>query len=446
MEELVHDEARDVFLTVENFATTITSYSIATRASWPFVSLPHFEVRGMELNALANSLLIAFSPLVQTDQREEWEIYANGVQGWIQEGVEFNKELHAEYQYEVEHLEDIYPAIYEDINDRTPDLGAGPYLPVWQQSPAPHDPHVIHYNLFRHDVFDRVFHGMNETLGPVLSEATSLEFFYGGSIRDEVDHPHSVLMQPVMEDFNDTHHDSSHIMGAVIAVLPWDHYFENILPPEAHGIIVVMKDTCGDVFSYQVDGAHAIFLGYEDFHDPEYAHLEESSLFAPFQRLNYSEAHTHCEYDIHVFPTLELENDYRTNKPIYYSLLVMGVFFVTAMVFVVYDYLVQVRQAKVMLVAKKSNAVVASLFPKNVRDRILQDVEEQMKENEGNKSFSKSMRLGALPRSELKNFLDDGIASADGAVFDTKPIADLFLSTTVSKFTLTRRRRVHCVA
>ena len=153
---------------------------------------------------------------------------------------------------------------------------------------------------------------------------------------------------------NTSHHDSSHLKGVVIAILPWDHYFENILPPEAHGVVVVMKDTCGDVFSYQVNGPDAVFLGYDDFHDPAYEALEETAAFAPFRRLNFSNNHKHCFYDIHIYPSLELENDYRTTKPILYAVLVMGVFFVTAMVFVTYDYLVQVRQAKVMLAAKKS--------------------------------------------------------------------------------------------
>ena len=120
MEELIHDEARDVFLTIANLATTITSYAISTRATWPFVSIPHFEVRGTELNTLSNSLMVAFSPLVATSDREKWEVYANYMQGWIEEGVDYNEELHRDYQYQVEHLEPIYPAIYDNLKKREP--------------------------------------------------------------------------------------------------------------------------------------------------------------------------------------------------------------------------------------------------------------------------------------------------------------------------------------
>ena len=72
MSELVHNEARNVFKVVENFATTITSEALATRATWPFVSIPHLEVRGLEINALANSLMVGFSPLVSESKREAW--------------------------------------------------------------------------------------------------------------------------------------------------------------------------------------------------------------------------------------------------------------------------------------------------------------------------------------------------------------------------------------
>ena len=271
---------------------------------------------------------------------------------------------------------------------------------------------------------------MNNTLSPVLSEATRLDFYYGGSVRDDVTHPHSFLLQPIFQDFNKSHHDSSHIMAAVIAILPWDHYFENILPPEAHGIHVVMQDTCGDQFTYLVNGPEAIFLEYGDLHDPKYTYLEEKTLFAPFSKLNFSDTHEHCEYDIKIYPSWDLESDYRTDHPILYTVLVICVFLATTMVFVLYDFFVTTRQNKVMLAAKRSNAVVASLFPKKVREQLLQEAEEQILANE--KSGTKGiLRLGAVPKSQLKEFLNEGVAKADGVAFDTKPIADLFPSTTI---------------
>lgn len=73
---------------------------------------------------------------------------------------------------------------------------------------------------------------------------------------------------------------------------------------------------------------------------------------------------------------------------------------------------------------------MSSLFPKNVRDRMMKDIEDQIEAND-KAGRNRKLRLGAMPKSELKDFLDDGVAKAEGNVFDTKPIADLFPNTTV---------------
>jgi hypothetical protein len=453
VETLVHFSATNQFKLVETVATTITSYAISTRAVWPFVSIPHFERRGLEVNDLSNSLLLGFSPYVKESDRAKWEVYANYMQGWIAEGVETSVDLHKDYVNETTGQVDIAP-IHPEIFNRDPVTGSRVsvmpddttvnandtlYLPVWQMAPAPHDTSIVHYNLLDNDVFERVEYGMRGINSPVLSEATDLEWLYGGAIRDDPTHPHSFLLQPVYEDFleeDEEHSDNNEtvgILGVVIAIIGWDRNFQNLLPPKAHGIIIVMRDTCGDEFTYQVNGADAIFLGYGDYHDPKYAYLEHLDAFDVLQKLKKSENHLHCEYFMHIFPSDELRNDYVTSKPAIYTAVVMLVFFATVAVFVLYDYLVNVRQAKVMLAAKKSNAVVASLFPKNVRDRIMQDVEEQLARGDKPCKKGTGMMFGAVAKHELKHFLDSGIANADGVPFDTKPIADLFPSTTISK-------------
>ena len=86
-----------------------------------------------------------------------------------------------------------------------------------------------------------------------------------------------------------------------------------------------------------------------------------------------------------------------------------------------------------MLSAKRSNAVVASLFPKKVREQLLKEAEEQISaaESGGNKNNRKAFLFGAVAKSELKNFLNEGVSKANGVAFDTKPIADLFPNTTI---------------
>ena len=60
-----------------------------------------------------------------------------------------------------------------------------------------------------------------------------------------------------------------------------------------------------------------------------------------------------------------------TNLPLQFSGVVVIAFVFTALMFILYDYLVERRQHIVMDKAIKSTAVVSSLFPDVVRDGIL---------------------------------------------------------------------------
>ena len=67
------------------------------------------------------------------------------------------------------------------------------------------------------------------------------------------DHPHSVYLQPVFESFS----DSSRLVGVLVAVVTWDRYFANILPDGVDGITAVLRNTCGQAFTYVIMG-HAV--------------------------------------------------------------------------------------------------------------------------------------------------------------------------------------------
>jgi len=112
---------------------------------------------------------------------------------------------------------------------------------------------------------------------------------------------------------------------------------------------------------------------------------------------------------------------YLSNDPITYTLVVVLVFVLTSLVFILYDVLVQKRQTVVMKSAVSANAVVSSLFPSSVQQRMLQNAEAEAAEKT-------MMKRKQHAKSELKNFLDDRKTLEPYA---TKPIADLFPETTV---------------
>jgi class 3 adenylate cyclase len=128
-----------------------------------------------------------------------------------------------------------------------------------------------------------------------------------------------------------------------------------------------------------------------------------------------------------MYPSSKFRAMYNSSRPEVFAAILASVFFATGMVFFVYVQYVSRRQNKVMATALRTNAIVSSLFPSNVRDRILKDAEEQV-EREMN---MKSSFVNAKHR--LKNFLEDEPEDCRKSpeVFSTKPIADLFPETTL---------------
>jgi hypothetical protein len=61
---------------INSMASSITSHALATNQTFPFVTIPNFEVRGSDLRVQAGAMVIYWSPLVTDKTRAAWEAYA----------------------------------------------------------------------------------------------------------------------------------------------------------------------------------------------------------------------------------------------------------------------------------------------------------------------------------------------------------------------------------
>jgi hypothetical protein len=64
-------------------------------------------------------------------------------------------------------------------------------------------------------------------------------------------HPHGIIMEPV---FSKLHDPSSDMVGIIIGILPWDRYLVDLLPEGVKGIHCILKNTCGQSFTYDLSG------------------------------------------------------------------------------------------------------------------------------------------------------------------------------------------------
>jgi hypothetical protein len=154
----------------------------------------------------------------------------------------------------------------------------------------------------------------------------------------------------------------------------------------------------------------------------------------------------YCPYTLITYPSATIEAQYVSKNPIYFMVGALCIFAFTLSVFLLYDYMVERRQRKVMSTAKRTNAIVSQLFPSVVRDRIYA--------TEGDAANRKAYML-TNTKTKLKTFLNDGASTnndkseTSGKSFSAAPIAELFPECvrTVRMIIVLRLRQVntsHC--
>ena len=209
----------------------------------------------------------------------------------------------------------------------------------------------------------------------------------------------------------------------------------------------MIQNPCCPAFSFQVNGPSVVYLGKGDHHDPGYDDMELSRDLLDLSDVGsggtfYSGVpvdEDYCPYTLRIFPSKLKEEYYTTNDPLIFSLVVAGIFVFTSLVFVCYDQGVEYRQRQVLSKANQSSEIVASLFPKAVRDRMYQEAKEKKQREAKKKSTTAfSFTQATLGSGGGKNNLmaipeGDPMKNDEAAAIVPKgrPIADLFPDTTI---------------
>lgn len=237
-----------------------------------------------------------------------------------------------------------------------------------------------------------------------------------GKSTDYNGEPMSFFAYPVF----DSHKQADRKVVAVLGVVVnWASYFRGVVPPESSQVTLVLENACDGAFTYLVDNEEVFFMGEGDLHNTKYDHLEQSEELSSLYTRDKS-AHAleldelSCPFKLRVYPTVEMEEENRTRIPFITTFAVGLVFVFTALVFWIFNNLVEKRQQIVMNQASTSTAVVSAFLPDAVQQRLLGS------DNDSNGAGYSS------PMKRLKTFLAEGEDQGTA-----KPIADLFPHTTV---------------
>jgi hypothetical protein len=378
VEDAVRAKWHDAQLGLENLATSITAAAIAANADWPMFTMPYFEKRADEIMELSEAIAIGWAPKVLEETRAEYEKHAEQNQGWIAEGIAYSQDSYYKEQpalpSQVHYIPELIHRTDADLGETTVN-GPGPFLPVAQLAPVPSDPLVVNYDILSDPVTNRLFTSMEASMGTAFSGLLSSQFLFLNEPE-----PHTLLMHPILAGFDKKDPTPQDLAGVAFGVIHWSHRFQNLLPPDSPRVDVVVKNTCGDTFTYQVKGSEAVFVGHDAHYDRKYNDMVKRAVLEDvFAKQNSTTLDGFsCEYEIYIYPSSDLEEEYKSIRPVLYACMVALLFVFIGMVFLVYDgaYAVLILMFGVTRSAFGKQLTVLFLFylwqsmPKNAKTRL----------------------------------------------------------------------------
>jgi hypothetical protein len=224
------------------------------------------------------------------------------------------------------------------------------------------------------------------------------------------------------------------LVAMLASSIYWRSFIRNILPDGSNGIHVVFSNPCTATFTYQINGPDVQYLSIGDHHERPYTKDGISkSLYKLGRYTNSESVYTgapiddgYCPITIALYPSDEMKSLFTTYHPITFPIVVLFIFAFVTVVFFMYDKKVERRQQFIMSTAVRSSAIVSSLFPSEVRDRLYPT-----------KGAVKSTRKSSSPetaKGKLHSFLRES-HNPNVAVHPldewSSPMAELYPETTV---------------
>ncbi|GKY91565.1 hypothetical protein MPSEU_000128400 [Mayamaea pseudoterrestris] len=375
-----------------------------------FVTLPRFEYAGRDV--LENGLqVVSYAPIIEMrDSGNEWANYSMANDLWIEESFEL-----ADLESPADTSTTPYIWFGKDVDGTSiPSIfRPTPFVPLWQTSPPPATRDVVNQDMHASDFFPPLLDALLSGDSFVISgmENTSAiwnDMVDGGS--------HAVLLYPIHDK---SAASSKKVMSALISSLSWDLFMSALVSSgAAEGVNFALKNTCGQSY-YYMDGEKTGVIGDDNLQQTS----DLARLTGTFPLFGDGVKHSTgrgCVYSVQLFASY---SSFSNSKGANLMPLILFVMFVALSFFyVLYDKFLEGRIAKVAEKAARSNALVSSLFPTQVHDRLFQkDEGSEAQSKRSKQSGRRNVKQKTMHEMEAHVEEDDS-----GEMFRTRPIADLF--------------------
>ncbi|CAJ1935354.1 unnamed protein product [Cylindrotheca closterium] len=411
------EDIREGFQTL---ATIISDYADASNQIWPFVDLPKFEAYAEHVLKIAGTEVCTLLPLVTRENKEAYLNYTDN---------NYERIVAEAHMIENGNLDDLNPVGYKSFltvgtaNGFVEDIDRDFYHPMWHFSPPMFTYGALNWNAISVPDYASVFEAVKilkhepliSKVRPYVTAGLSLSNAEHAAMHSEIegsstDFPHSFVFTPVHLESEDT---NSPIVAIIGSAMGWDFSLQNLLPEGVVGINAILKNSCGQSFAYEINGPDAFYLGEGDMHQTKYDEYERFVNLALHTHPEFEDTQGHCRYSMHLYLNDKFADLYLTPVPLLYTVCIAGSFAFMIAVFFVYNSFVHKRNETLVANAARSNAVITSLFPDNIRNKIIGDESSDNKKNPRN--FHELLDPTSDPLTDLSR----------------PPLADYFATTTV---------------
>jgi hypothetical protein len=282
-----HANTKLCFQVLDSFSTQVTTLAMATKQTWPFVTIDNFEAIGTAARSIVDSYYVALYPLVTRENREAWENYTMDNTHWLSESFVYQRDFFDNHNRTVgkkapdlerrrlsrglqqEEEQATREPIFDGPDNVTTeiyrygteeegflfvvDTSPGPYLPIWQVSPSRDMAYIdvnfdiyatflAHSESYAATFFDTVFESKHGIFGGVWNAGEE------GIINEDDDYdfrpvPAAALFYPVFDTIMGGLNRTT--VGTLEMDVEFGALFSSVLPANSDKLICVIRYTCG---------------------------------------------------------------------------------------------------------------------------------------------------------------------------------------------------------
>ncbi|CAJ1939123.1 unnamed protein product [Cylindrotheca closterium] len=341
--------------------------SLSSLSSWVNLTLPHFDQR---IKDHSSSELIFYAPLIPASSNiilKEWTNYSIQNQNWIDEAL-----MERGWDAVTTQIpNEIYS--YSTAVSRFDNLLNRVVAPIWQVSPVPTNRSIINLDVLTIPVLSN----LRRTLSSSPSKATMSASYDARLLRNFIENeedgeqqetrmaPMSFLSVPVFKTFDRTNNPFGYMFGLV----SWHRAISEAFQDSHFDISVNVQEMCGNNQSMTFLVQNGGIAQYQLPTDPAAELVDDPNVVQEIDVLFEG-----CNFRMTVHPMAGAQDKITRDIPFLGFIIAALLLVFLVVVFFYYNRLVKERQHKLLSTAKRSNAVVSSLFPEAVQNRLMQEV------------------------------------------------------------------------